>query len=48
MRMGHDDLGQLLAERPCFGTFLKLPRHEVVDLLAIARLEFIICDMEHA
>jgi len=46
--MGHGDLHRLLAERPCFGTFLKLPRPEVVDLLAIAGFDFVICDMEHA
>jgi 2-keto-3-deoxy-L-rhamnonate aldolase RhmA len=48
MLMGHDDLHRVLAERPCFGTFLKLPRPEVVDLLAIAGFDFVICDMEHA
>jgi len=46
--MGHGDLHRLLAERPCFGTFLKLPRPEVVDLLALAGFDFVICDMEHA
>ncbi len=46
--MGHGDLHRMLAERPCFGTFLKLPRPEVVDLLAIAGFDFVICDMEHA
>lgn len=38
----------MLAERTCYGTFLKLPRPEVVDLLAIAGFDFVICDMEHA
>ena len=46
--MGHGDLYLALAEKPCFGTFLKLPRPEVVDLLAIAGFDFVICDMEHA
>jgi 2-keto-3-deoxy-L-rhamnonate aldolase RhmA len=33
---------------PCFGTFVKLPRPEVIDLLALAGFDFVICDMEHA
>jgi 2-keto-3-deoxy-L-rhamnonate aldolase RhmA len=37
-----------MAARPCFGTFLKLPRPEVVDLIALAGFDFVICDMEHA
>ena len=45
---GHRDLRQKMAERPCFGTFLKLPRPEVVDILALAGFDFVICDMEHA
>jgi len=45
---GHGSLHLALAEKPCFGTFLKLPRPEVVDLLAIAGFDFVICDMEHA
>jgi len=45
--MGHADLRQALAERPCFGPFLKLPRPEVVDLLALAGFDFVIVDMEH-
>ena len=44
----HGDLYKALKERPCFGTFLKLPRPEVVDLLALAGFDFVICDMEHA
>ena len=44
----HGNLHQALKERPCFGTFLKLPRPEVVDLLALAGFDFVICDMEHA
>ena len=46
--MGHGDLHLALAEKACFGTFLKLPRPEVVDLLALAGFDFVICDMEHA
>lgn len=44
----HGNLHQQLTERSCFGTFLKLPRPEVVELLAIAGFDFVICDMEHA
>lgn len=36
-----------LAARPQVGTFLKLPRREVVDLLAAAGFDFVICDLEH-
>jgi 4-hydroxy-2-oxoheptanedioate aldolase len=46
--MSHGDLHLKLAEKTCFGTFLKLPRPEVVDLLALAGFDFVICDMEHA
>jgi 2-keto-3-deoxy-L-rhamnonate aldolase RhmA len=42
------DLKQKLALGPCFGTFLKLPRPEIVDILAFAGFDFVICDMEHA
>lgn len=31
-----------------FGTFLKVPRPEVVEVLAVAGFDFVICDMEHA
>jgi 2-keto-3-deoxy-L-rhamnonate aldolase RhmA len=44
----HGNLHKTLQERPCFGTFLKIPRPEVVDLLAMAGFDFVICDMEHA
>lgn len=33
---------------PIFGTFYKLPRPEVADVLALAGFDFAICDMEHA
>lgn len=42
------DLKQRLRLGPCIGTFLKLPRPEVVDILALAGFDFVICDMEHA
>jgi 2-keto-3-deoxy-L-rhamnonate aldolase RhmA len=44
----HGELAKKLQERPCFGTFLKIPRPEVADLLALAGFDFVICDMEHA
>lgn len=42
------DLKQKLEKDYCFGTFLKLPRPEVVEILALAGFDFVICDMEHA
>lgn len=36
-----------MGERPVIGTFLKLPRPEVVEVLALAGLDFVICDTEH-
>ena len=33
---------------PVYGTFLKLPRTEIVEMLVIAGYDFLICDMEHA
>ncbi len=41
-------LREMLAQRPCFGTFLKLARPEIVDVLALAGFDFVVCDMEHA
>lgn len=46
--MVNSGLREMLAERQCFGTFLKLARPEVVDVLALAGFDFVICDMEHA
>jgi 2-keto-3-deoxy-L-rhamnonate aldolase RhmA len=37
-----------LADGPCFGTFAKLGRPEVAEILALAGFDFLICDMEHA
>lgn len=42
------DLREAMARGPVVGTFLKLPRREVVDLLALAGYDFVICDFEHA
>lgn len=33
---------------PVFGTFVKLPRPEIVGIAALAGFDFIICDYEHA
>ncbi len=33
---------------PVVGTFLKIPRFEVVDLLALAGFDFVVCDYEHS
>lgn len=41
-------LRALMAERAVTGTFLKIPRFEVIDLLAIAGYDFVVCDYEHA
>lgn len=41
-------LGEALARGPVLGTFLKLPRPEVVDVLAAAGFDFVVCDYEHA
>jgi 2-keto-3-deoxy-L-rhamnonate aldolase RhmA len=43
-----DTLRALMRDGPAVGTFLKLPRREVVDLLALAGFDFVICDLEHA
>lgn len=45
---GIRSLRALLAERAVTGTFLKIPRFEVVDLLALAGFDFVVCDYEHA
>jgi 2-keto-3-deoxy-L-rhamnonate aldolase RhmA len=37
-----------MAERAVTGTFLKIPRFEVVDMLAISGFDFVVCDYEHA
>jgi 2-keto-3-deoxy-L-rhamnonate aldolase RhmA len=41
-------LRQLASQRPIIGTFLKVAQPDVVEILAIAGLDFVICDMEHA
>ncbi|WP_284035483.1 aldolase/citrate lyase family protein [Neobacillus sp. 114] len=46
--MKDSDLKRKLEVGPCFGTFVKLPRPEIIDILAIAGFDFVICDMEHA
>ncbi|MEO8898145.1 MAG: aldolase/citrate lyase family protein [Candidatus Dormibacter sp.] len=32
---------------PLLGTFLKVPRPEIVEMLGVAGLHFVICDIEH-
>jgi 2-keto-3-deoxy-L-rhamnonate aldolase RhmA len=34
--------------RAVLGTFVKLGRHEVIEILALAGLDFAICDLEHS
>ncbi len=41
-------LREAMRRGPVLGTFLKLPRPEVVDLLALAGFDFVVCDLEHA
>jgi len=41
-------LRSMLDAGPVVGTFLKIPRFEVVDLLALAGFDFVVCDYEHA
>jgi 2-keto-3-deoxy-L-rhamnonate aldolase RhmA len=41
-------LRQKLNARPIIGTFVKLGRREVVEILALAGLDFAICDLEHS
>lgn len=40
-------LSDALDERALVGTFLKLPRREVVEVVALAGFDFAICDLEH-
>jgi len=41
-------LREKLNARAVVGTFVKLGRREVIDILAIAGLDFAICDLEHS
>lgn len=41
-------LRERLVLGPCVGTFVKLPRPEVADILALAGFDFVICDLEHS
>lgn len=43
-----EKLRQLMHTRPVIGTFVKLPRPEVVDVMALAGFDFIVLDYEHA
>jgi len=46
--MAQVSLTEKLEKGPCFGTFIKIPRPEIVEMLAIVGFDFGICDMEHA
>ncbi len=46
--MGGRHLRERLRQGPLLGTFVKLPRREVLEVLALAGLDFIICDLEHS
>ena len=41
-------LRQRMAEGAVIGTFVKLPRPEVIAILALAGFDFAICDLEHS
>jgi 2-keto-3-deoxy-L-rhamnonate aldolase RhmA len=41
-------LREKLDTRAIIGTFVKLGRREVIDILAVAGLDFAICDLEHS
>jgi len=41
-------LRQKMNTRAVFGTFVKLGRREVIEILALAGLDFAICDLEHS
>jgi 2-keto-3-deoxy-L-rhamnonate aldolase RhmA len=41
-------LRQKLNQGPAYGTFVKLGRREVIEILARAGLDFVICDLEHS
>ena len=42
------DLREKMKARPAVGTFVKLGRREVIEILALAGLDFAICDLEHS
>jgi len=37
-----------IEDGPVFGTFVKLPRPEVIELLALTGFDFVVCDYEHS
>ncbi len=43
-----EDLRALMDARPVVGTFVKLPRPEVIDVIALVGFDFVVCDFEHA
>jgi 2-keto-3-deoxy-L-rhamnonate aldolase RhmA len=48
MRSSAAQLREKLDTRAIIGTFVKLGRREVIDILAVAGLDFAICDLEHS
>jgi 2-keto-3-deoxy-L-rhamnonate aldolase RhmA len=44
---GPELLNARLRQAPVIGTFVKLPRPEVIDVLALAGFDFAVCDYEH-
>ncbi|MDQ4055128.1 MAG: aldolase/citrate lyase family protein [Actinomycetota bacterium] len=46
MNTGHE-LRSALEEHPLVGTFVKLARPELIDLMAMAGFDFIVLDLEH-
>jgi 2-keto-3-deoxy-L-rhamnonate aldolase RhmA len=45
--MGLRGVPVLAADRPVFGTWLKLPTSEVIEILAVTGLDFVVIDLEH-
>ena len=37
-----------MSSRAVLGTFVKLGRREVIEILALAGLDYAICDLEHS
>lgn len=48
MKSSAAQLREKLNARAVVGTFVKLGRREVIDILAVAGLDFAICDLEHS
>lgn len=48
MQSSAAQLRSKISQGPVFGTFVKLGRREVIEILAAAGLDFVICDLEHS